>query len=64
MNNGLFLFMISDLFEAPVHDLELFLGEFGRATECVQPLGFVPDHLHLNIVQVMVCKNEFIFSYY
>ena len=45
------------LLEAPVHDLQLLPGELGVSTQRVQPLRLVAHHLHLQVINVMICNT-------
>lgn len=42
------------LFESPVHNLQLLSGELCVPTKGVQTFRFVPNDLHLKVIQVMI----------
>ena len=46
------------LLESPVHYLQLLSGELGVPTQRVQPLRLVANHLHLQVINVMICNRH------
>lgn len=48
------------LFEAPVHDLQLFLGKFCRLTQAVEALRFIASDLYFKVICFVICSSKWI----